>query len=428
MPGRGLERFLLAEMPRKGGDGMGMIYKRGKTFWIKYYRNGKPYRESTKSKKEADAKRLLKKREGEIAQGRLPGVYFDRVKFEELAKDLTRDYRINGKKSLERVKMSLKHLDQVFQDLRVPQITSTRIDSYVDTRLKEGAANGTINRELSALKRALNLGARQTPPKVDRVPYIQMLQEDNVRKGFLEYEDFLALRDALPEYLKGFVTFAYTSGWRKAEITGLTWNRVDRKEGFARLEKGETKNKEGRIFFFDDELKEIIEKQWQARKKAEKLSPHVFPGPGGKDKMVDFRKVWNRACRETGLGYGYKTNEKDSEKWRKKGLRAGPMLHDARRSAVRNMVRAGIPEKVVMTISGHKTRAVFDRYNIVDDQDLKVATQRQQAYLQAQMGTVLGTMAKSGGTVRGTGQAQVVDFIGAGGRNRTDTDARSTGF
>ena len=268
---------------------MGMIYKQGNIYWIKYYRNGKPYRESTKSKKEADAKRLLKKREGEISEGKLPGVFFNRIKFEELAEDLLRDYRINEKKSLDRVEASLKHLNQTFQSLRVPQITSTRINSYVDMRLKEGAANATINRELSALKRALNLGARQTPPKVDRAPYIQMLQENNVRKGFLEYEDFLALRNALPGYLKGFVTFAYTSGWRKTEITSLTWNRVDRKEGFARLEKGETKNKEGRIFFFDDELKEIIERQWQARKKAEKLSPYVFPGPDGKDRIKDIR-------------------------------------------------------------------------------------------------------------------------------------------
>lgn len=70
---------------------MGMICKRGKTYWIKYYRNGKPFRESTKSRKEADAKRLLKKREGEISEGKLPGVYFDRVTFKELAKDLLRE-------------------------------------------------------------------------------------------------------------------------------------------------------------------------------------------------------------------------------------------------------------------------------------------------------------------------------------------------
>ena len=86
---------------------MGSIYKRGTVYWIKYYRNGKPYRESTKTSKEADAKRLLKRREGEIANGKLPGVYFDRVRFDELAADFLSDYRINAKRSLVRAERSV---------------------------------------------------------------------------------------------------------------------------------------------------------------------------------------------------------------------------------------------------------------------------------------------------------------------------------
>ena len=86
---------------------MGMIYKRGKVYWIKYYRNGKPYRETTRSNKEADAKRLLKKREGEIALGKLPGIYFERVRFDELAEDFLMDYRVNGKKSLHAARSSI---------------------------------------------------------------------------------------------------------------------------------------------------------------------------------------------------------------------------------------------------------------------------------------------------------------------------------
>ena len=74
--------------------------------------------------------------------------------------------------------------------------------------------NATINRELAALKRMLNLGAVQTPPRVDRLPFIPMLKENNTRKGFFEHGDYLALRDTLPEHLKGFVTFAYKTGWR----------------------------------------------------------------------------------------------------------------------------------------------------------------------------------------------------------------------
>jgi len=340
---------------------MGTIYKRGKVYWIQYYRNGKPYRETTKSKKEADAKRLLKKREGEISEGKLPGIYFDRVKFDELAEGFLRDYRINQRKSLDRAERSVGHLKRYFEGYRVPDITSPKIEGYIESRLEEGAANATINRELSALKRMLNIGARQTPPKVDRVPYIPMLQENNTRKGFFEHAEFVALRDELPDYLKGFVTFAYKTGWRMSEITGLTWSQVDRDNGIVRLEVGETKNDDGRTVYLDDELQEVFNRQWELRKTSRKLIPYVFPGNNGDEQIKDFRVSWNKACTDANIG--------------KK------LFHDFRRTAVRNMVRSGIPEGVAMKISGHKTRSVFDRYNIVSGADLKEAAQKQEKYL-----------------------------------------------
>jgi integrase len=367
---------------------MGCIYKRGRIYWIKYYRNGKPYCESSKGKKEADARRLLKKREGEIAAGKLPGIYFDRVRFDELGKDFLSDYRINQKKSLKRAERSVNHLKKAFEGARVVDITTPYINQYIEQRLswtckqckqiiqpqdncpycgsekiKRGAAHATINRELAALKRMFNLGARQTPPKVDRVPYIPMLKEDNVRKGFFEHDGFLALRDALPSYLKGFVTFAYKVGWRVSEIQGLTWSQVDLDLGIVRLEVGETKNAEGRTVYLDDELKQIFEQQHEARKRQKKLIPYVFPNQEGDNKLKDFRGAWNAACKKAGIG--------------KK------LFHDFRRTAIRNMIRSGIPERVAMMISGHKTRSVFDRYNIVSDSDLKMAARLQEEYLKS---------------------------------------------
>jgi len=193
---------------------MGSIYKRGEVYWVKYYRNGKSYRETSKTTKESEAKRLLKKREGEISEGKIPGVYFDRIRFNDLCDDFLADYRINGKKSLVRAERSANHLKTSFDGAKVTNITSPKINAYIQKRIDEGAENATVNRELAALKRIFNLAARQTPPKVDRVPYIPMLHENNVRKGFFEHGDFLALREALPDYMKGFVTFAYKTGWR----------------------------------------------------------------------------------------------------------------------------------------------------------------------------------------------------------------------
>ena len=170
-------------------------------------------------------------------------------------------------------------------------------------------------------------------------------------------------------------------------MSTLRWSQVDLNQGIVRLEPGETKNDDGRTVYLDDELKEVFNQQWENRKKSGKIVSYVFLNATGSDRIRDFRKTWNRACRDTGLGYGYRVNNKYVNQWQDK-LSAGPILHDFRRTAVRNMVRSGIPERVAMMISGHKTRSVFERYNIGNDQDLKQA-----AYLDSQTDTVSGTIA-----------------------------------
>jgi integrase len=376
---------------------MGMIYKRGNVWWIKYYRNGKPYRESSGGTKKMVAKKLLDRKEGEIALGKIPSIQYEKVSFDELAEDFLVDYRINQKKSLKRAENSVGHLRETFEGMRIVDITTPRIRGYIEDRmkwtcnecgerfdpqdkcpscdseaLKSGAANATINRELSALKRMLKLGAQQTPPKVDKVAHIPMLAENNIRKGFFEHGDFLALRTALPFHLKGFITFGYKVGWRVSELAGLTWKQVDLNQGIVRLEVGETKNDDARTVYLDDELKEIFNQQSELRKVNRKLLPYVFLNKDGCDRVKRFDKSWKSACKDAGIGV--------------------KLFHDFRRTAVRNMVRSGIPERVAMMISGHKTRSVFDRYNIVNDQDLKLAALKQQAYLDSQTGTISGTI------------------------------------
>jgi integrase len=345
------------------------MYKRGNSWYSDFWHEGKRYIKNHGKVTKTMANTLETEFRGDVTSGKyIQGVNFNKVKFDELAEDFLRDYRINERKSLNRAIKSVEYLKTQFKGCRVPNITSSEIENYIDQRLKEKAANGTVNRELSALKRILNLGARQTPPKVNRVPYISMLKENNVRKGFFEYAEFLALRENMPEHLKGLCTFAYKTGWRVSEITGLTWGHIDRDNGIVRLEPGEAKNDEGRTVYLDEELKEIFNHQYQNRKSAKKLLPYIFLNESGTDRVKRFDKAFKSACKDAKIG--------------------NKLFHDFRRTAVRNMVRSGIPERVAMMISGHKTRSVFDRYNIGNDADLKRAAQMQEAYLQTQKKSV----------------------------------------
>jgi integrase len=169
----------------------------------------------------------------------------------------------------------------------------------------EKAANATINRELAALKRMFNLGIQAE--KIYRKPHIAMLQEDNVRKGFFEYAQFVALRDALPDYFQGPATFAYYTGWRKREILSLKWNQVDLNARSVRLEPGTTKSREGRVIILEGELLEAIKEQSERRKVAEipghsptLLCLYVFHRNG--KRISDIRDVWQNACLAAGLG------------------------------------------------------------------------------------------------------------------------------
>jgi integrase len=153
--------------------------------------------------------------------------------------------------------------------------------------------------------------------------------------------------------------FGYQSGWRRGEILGLEWRDVDRARKVVRLRHELSKTREGRVLMLSGPLAEVIERRWPLRVLG---CPLVFHVRGRR--IVDWRKTWVRACTAAQL--------------------PGKLFHDLRRTVVRNLVRAGVPERVAMGITGHRTRSVFDRYNIVDERDLAQASARLADYVAAQ--------------------------------------------
>ena len=356
--------------------GMGRIFQRGPVYWIAYYHRGKEYRESTKTTTEKAAIRLLKKRLGEMGRGKLIGPSEERVTFEDLVTDLKRDYSINHKRSAKTLGYQLKHLCKSFALMRAVDITTDRIRAHALERQATGAKNATINRELAALRRMFSLAVQAG--RLSARPHVPMLEENNARQGFLDHGSFLALREALPKTLKDPVTFLYLSGWRVSEMRGLEWRDVDRAGHVIRLRPELSKNKIGCVLPLSGELLDVIERTAGRRRLN---CPWVFNVAG--NPICDFRGAWRSACIAAGLGALFPTGKTPS-KGKQQLAYQGLIPHDLRRSAIRNMVRAGIPERVCMALSGHKTRAIFDRYNIVSESDLTSAAQRLHQHLRDQ--------------------------------------------
>jgi len=349
---------------------MGYLYRRkfrngkiGRIWWAKYYVNGRPARESTGTDKESEARRLLKEREGRVAAGQpiLPRI--DRIRYEEAAGDLRQHYEATGRRNLKEYAYRVKHLDRFFTGRRIASIGPSDIEAYVIARRREGAANGTIRRELATLSRLLRLAYENG--KLLRLPVMRKPKDGAPREGFFEREEYEAVVRHLPPDLRVAAAIAYTFGWRtQSEVLTLERRQLDLENGTLRLDPGRTKNDEGRVVYLTAELKALLGAQLEriraVERKTGRIIPYLFPyltGPRrlGKRRR-DYRKAWVTACREAGV--------------------PGRLRHDFRRTAVRNLVNLGVPERVAMTVTGHKSRAVFDRYHIVSPGDLRDVARR----------------------------------------------------
>jgi integrase len=352
---------------------MGHLYQRGNVWWIQFYQDGQRVRMTSESDDKDVAKRLLKEHEARVTLKQPLVVQSARVTYDELRKDLLAHYQATGDRDLAEAGWRLKHLDRAFRGARASRITGAAITDYIAQRQQEEIvspkkkrrrhpANGTINREVGVLLRMLHLGLEHG--KVARLPIVHKPKEAAARSGFFEPDAFMAVRAQLPTDLQVAVTLAYRFGWRILdEVPSLELRQLDLAAGTIRLDPGSTKNDDGRVVYLTPELTTMltahVERVQALGRELERVIPWLFPHftkPHRGAQRQDFRRAWKTACKRAGY--------------------AGMLRHDFRRTAARNMVRLGIPERVAMTITGHRTRAMFDRYHIVAPADLQEAARK----------------------------------------------------
>ena len=371
------------------GDGRIFGRKGSANLWCAYFLRGTEYRESTGTTDPQGAEKFLKRRLKEVGADQIGKATFvgprqERIKVSKLLDALDADYKLRGKDSPQ-FRSHLKHIRDYFGAWRAIEVSPEAVDKYIVGRKAFGSAAATINRSTQLLAQALKLAVDRR--HLSTAPQIRHLSEKgNARQGFFSDAEFHVLTQFLPLYLRDFVQFGYLTGWRKSEIASLRWSDVE--DDVVRLRAENSKNGEARTVILSGDLADLIERRRTARQiKTEggvALVAFVFHHEGAQ--VGDFRKAWATACVAAGQGSYVcdRCKKKVSRRRCECGGEArytGRIFHDFRRTAVRNMVRAGVPERVAMTISGHKTRAIFDRYNIVNEADQREAMQRTQSYL-----------------------------------------------
>ena len=322
----------------------GRVFKRGGTYHIGFSFQGVEYRKSALTRSKRQAQETLNFYFGQCARGEFRGFVLDTpYTVNDMLDDLIKDC---GRRNLRDVDGVIRRTTPfcVLGALPARHLSERAIERYVDQREKAKVAPATIQKELRYIKQAMRIAHRKH--YIEQVLHLPRIKVDNARQGFFEHDEFERIVAVLPSYLKDVAQFGYYSGWRKREVTTLEWRDVQGE--VIRLRPEVSKTAEGRVLAIVGVIAEIIE-----RRQALRNGPRVFHRDGAP--LKDFRTAWRRACQDAGVARYF---------------------HDFRRTAVRNMTRAGVPEKIAMSITGHKAREVFDRYNIVNVSDIKAGLMR----------------------------------------------------
>jgi integrase len=360
-------------------------YKRGGVYWYSFVFDVRRIQKSTKQKNRKAATDIESAYRTALAKGEvgITAPKRERRTVAELMDLLEANYEANGKLSPQN-KSLLARAKEDFESKQATELAAEDIDKYIHRRKAQGAKNSSVNRVIEILRRAYTLAGLP-------VPRMERLSEaGNARQGFLSESELDALIAHLPEDLKDFTRFAAACGMRKGEIAGLTWKMIEGDE--LRVPADICKNRKDRVLPLTGELLAIVERRRAALPREKngtvQLSQFIFHRSG--TAVAETRKSWQTAAIAAGLGIMIckKCGEQGPEKYCKKCKNArkyeGKLFHDLRRSAVRNMVKAGVNTQVAKQWSGHRSDSMFERYSILTTDDMREAQEKTELYRQSQ--------------------------------------------
>jgi len=262
------------------------------------------------------------------------------------------------------------------------ELTKADLDKYIKDCRAKGLAFATIMNRIGELASAFLLAGMKPP----RPRKLTKKEKNNTRRGFFSKSEFESVCEQLPEDLRDFCRFGYVTGMRFGSITKICW--ADIEDGEMNLPAEDQKTYEELKLPIEGELAEVIARRERLKivetENGTEISALVFHREG--KPVLPFRRTWIKACIAAGQGrmlcpfcsqesIEYVAEQKCSH-CRKPMTYEGRLFHDFRRSAARDMIRAGVAQTVAMAITGHKTVSMFQRYNISDTSDLRDALRK----------------------------------------------------
>lgn len=327
-------------------------------YWLDFRVGGKHKRvligKSLDEARDADGKRRVARREGRIFDIKRDGD----LTFDDLAKWYLSLASIQQRRYYQTLRINLTSFLTEYGTWPLSTLKATDLEQYQAKRARQGYSDSYVDQEVAAaramVRKAWNDDRISSAPVrvFSRVKKV-LKKGTNIRSTILTKNQYDQLIAELPEHMKGIVAMGYFSGMRRGEILGLTWSKVDMKNRVVRLEASDTKDAEPRRVPICDELAQVLRGIPRAIH-----DDHVFLYRG--KPIRDIRSALTRACEKVGLKYG-------------RAEAGGFVFHDLRRTFNTNMRKAGVPESVIMAITGHSTREMFDRYNRIDAADTREA-------------------------------------------------------